>query len=80
MSKSPTVVELCAGQVDRNGGTHCPNPQASMQAWNTHPRVFIDLSRSGRGQCPYCGTAYVLRDFVQTWHNRGLAEEGCPSG
>jgi uncharacterized Zn-finger protein len=36
---------------------HCPMP--SMLLWNAHPRVFLDIERSGEALCPYCGTRYV---------------------
>ena len=32
-----------------------------MALWSTHPRVFIDLTHGGKGQCPYCGTLYKLK-------------------
>ncbi|WP_148716434.1 zinc-finger domain-containing protein [Chitinolyticbacter meiyuanensis] len=38
---------------------HCPMP--AHLAWNSHPRVFIDVSKTGSAQCPYCGTRYTLR-------------------
>ncbi len=36
----------------------CPRPGAPL--WARHPRVFIDLLKSGRDEaaCPYCGTVY----------------------
>ncbi len=37
---------------------HCPMP--SVKLWNTHPRVFLDVARTGTAQCPYCGTRYTL--------------------
>jgi uncharacterized Zn-finger protein len=37
---------------------HCPLP--SMQLWNSHPRVFIDVTTTGSAMCPYCGTHYTL--------------------
>jgi len=37
---------------------HCPLP--SMRLWNTHPRVFLAVERTGEAQCPYCGTRYRL--------------------
>ena len=24
-------------------------------------RVFLDVSKTGQGMCPYCGTVYVLK-------------------
>ncbi|WP_432719573.1 zinc-finger domain-containing protein [Jeongeupia wiesaeckerbachi] len=38
---------------------HCPMP--NMVSWNSHPRVFIDLAKTGEGLCPYCGTHYRLK-------------------
>jgi uncharacterized Zn-finger protein len=36
---------------------HCPNPNMSL--WDTHPRVFLDVTH-GEKACPYCGTRYRL--------------------
>lgn len=38
---------------------HCPMP--SMLLWNAHPRVFLDIAKSGESLCPYCGTRYTLK-------------------
>ncbi len=38
---------------------HCPTP--SMSLWNTHPRVFLPIEKSGTALCPYCGTRYTLK-------------------
>lgn len=38
---------------------HCPMP--SMLLWNAHPRVFLDIAKSGQALCPYCGTRYTLK-------------------
>jgi uncharacterized Zn-finger protein len=37
---------------------HCPRPGSPL--WARHPRVFIDLLKSGHDEagCPYCGTVY----------------------
>jgi len=37
---------------------HCPMP--SMSLWNSHPRVFLSINKSGKVKCPYCGTDYIL--------------------
>lgn len=62
MSKNPTPIELCAHDLNANGGVYCPSPQAGMQLWNTHPRVYINVSHNGEGKCPYCGTVYKLKE------------------
>ncbi|MGS0741006.1 zinc-finger domain-containing protein [Glaciimonas sp. GG7] len=38
---------------------HCPNPL--MPIWSSHPRVFLDMTKTGRAKCPYCGTEYCMK-------------------
>jgi uncharacterized Zn-finger protein len=59
MSQAKSIVEVSAQDLQGHGVVFCPNPK--MALWSTHPRVFIDLSHDGRGQCPYCGTVYQLK-------------------
>lgn len=59
MSKISTV-ELKAADLNPQGGVFCPNPKADMTLWNGHPRVFLDVARTGEARCPYCGTVYKL--------------------
>jgi len=28
--------------------------------WNSHPRVFLDITKTGEAKCPYCGAEYKL--------------------
>ena len=37
----------------------CPMPE--MQLWNSHPRVYLPIEKSGKALCPYCGTHYTLK-------------------
>ncbi|WP_424894495.1 zinc-finger domain-containing protein [Tepidimonas sp. HKU79] len=55
------VVELGAADLNAHGGVHCPHPKAGMELWNSHPRVFLDVVKTGEATCPYCGTVYRLR-------------------
>ncbi|NDC61832.1 MAG: zinc-finger domain-containing protein [Betaproteobacteria bacterium] len=55
------TIELLAIELNRHGGVFCPNPKAGMQVWNTHPKVFLDLSQTGQAKCPYCSTEYRLK-------------------
>jgi len=32
-----------------------------MPLWNSHPRVFLPLEKTGEIRCPYCSTVYVLK-------------------
>jgi uncharacterized Zn-finger protein len=36
----------------------CPMP--AMSLWNSHPRVFLPLEKTGEAKCPYCGASYIL--------------------
>ncbi|MFN3859963.1 MAG: zinc-finger domain-containing protein [Roseateles sp.] len=58
-TKAPAIVEVTAKDLQGPGVVACPNPK--MALWSNHPRVFIDLSHEGQGQCPYCGTVYKLK-------------------
>ena len=37
----------------------CPMP--SMQLWNSHPKVFLPIEKTGWAKCPYCSAEYALR-------------------
>jgi uncharacterized Zn-finger protein len=39
---------------------HCPLPEMSL--WNSHPRVYLPIEKTGHAKCPYCGTEFVLRN------------------
>ena len=60
MSTTP-VVELQAKDLNSQGGVFCPSAKADMKLWNTHPRVYLDVGRTGSARCPYCGTLYQLK-------------------
>jgi len=60
MSNTPkSLVELAAADLLGPGVTFCPNPK--MALWSNHPKVFIDVTTTGQGKCPYCGTVYRLK-------------------
>jgi uncharacterized Zn-finger protein len=58
----PAVVSLKAKDLNPQGGVFCPSPKADMKVWNTHPRVFLDVGKTGEAKCPYCGTLYRLAE------------------
>ena len=37
---------------------HCPPPGAPL--WARHPRVFLDVLKTGEAVCPYCSAHYVF--------------------
>jgi uncharacterized Zn-finger protein len=59
MSEAKSIVEVSAAELQGPGVVACPNPK--MALWSNHPKVFIDVARSGEGKCPYCGTTYKLK-------------------
>jgi uncharacterized Zn-finger protein len=36
----------------------CPMPD--MALWNSHPRVYLPIEKTGWAKCPYCGAEYTL--------------------
>ena len=38
---------------------HCPTKEVAL--WASHPRVFLDINKTGAVACPYCGTKYTLK-------------------
>ena len=55
-------IELLASDLNEQGGIFCPSPMAHMKIWNSHPKVYLDVARTGVAKCAYCGTVYQLKD------------------
>ena len=56
-----STIELLASDLNHQGGVFCPSPKAGMPVWNNHPKVFLDVGRTGSAKCAYCGTVYALK-------------------
>ena len=65
-SKPKSIVEVTAADVQGPGVVFCPNPK--MPLWSNHPRVFIDVAKTGEGMCPYCGTVYKVKEGEHIGH------------
>ncbi len=37
----------------------CPMP--NMTLWNSHPRVYLPIEKTGHAKCPYCGAEFELK-------------------
>ena len=61
MPKTSSVIEVLASDLNHQGGVFCPSPLAKMETWNTHPKVYLDVGRTGEAKCSYCGTVYKLK-------------------
>lgn len=40
-------------------------PTVDERLWDGHPRVYLDIEKTGEVVCPYCETHYALADFVK---------------
>lgn len=38
----------------------CPMPD--MRLWDSHPRVYLPIAKTGRYICPYCDAEYILQE------------------
>ena len=56
-----SIIELKASELNARGGVFCPSPKADMKLWNSHPKVYLDVAKTGEAKCPYCGTIYRLK-------------------
>ncbi len=56
------AIKLLAADLNHQGGIFCPSPKADMKIWDSHPKVYLDVGKSGEAKCPYCGTVYKLKD------------------
>ena len=54
-------IELTAKDLNHQGGVFCPSPKADMTLWSSHPKVYLDVAKTGEARCPYCGTLYKLK-------------------
>lgn len=39
-------------------------PPLDTRVWDAHPRVYLPIEDVGKVVCPYCGSEYVLKDFI----------------
>jgi uncharacterized Zn-finger protein len=57
------IVELDGSDLP----AHCPNPK--MALWSSHPKVYLDVTKTGSASCPYCGTEYAIKPGVVIGHH-----------
>ena len=46
---------------------HCPTPNVAL--WSQHPRVFLDVLKTGQVTCPYCSTQYIFTGEAPKGHH-----------
>ena len=59
--RTSSRIELLASDLNAQGGGSCPSAKAHMDVYSTHPKVYLDVARTGSAKCPYCGTVYALK-------------------
>jgi uncharacterized Zn-finger protein len=64
--KLANAVHVNAKDLHGHGVVFCPNPK--MTLWSAHPKVYLDVAKTGEVSCPYCGTHYVLDGAVAAGH------------
>jgi uncharacterized Zn-finger protein len=66
MSESQATPEILANAENHYEVTradlplHCP--MDGMSLWNSHPKVYLPIEKTGKAKCPYCGADYTLKD------------------
>ena len=35
-------------------------PTKEMSTWNSHPKVYLEISKTGEAVCQYCGAHFIL--------------------
>ena len=56
------TVEITAADLP----LHCPTAKSPL--WSQHPRVYLDVLKTGEVTCPYCSTKYVFKGEAPKGH------------
>ena len=61
---SETLIQTNAQHQDEVTADDLPLacPMHGMQLWNSHPRVYLPIEKTGWAKCPYCSAEYTLKD------------------
>ena len=57
-SLSPANAEKTYQVTQDDLPLHCPMPDSYL--WNSHPKVFLPIEKTGVAKCPYCSATYEL--------------------
>lgn len=41
-------------------------PMDNMRLWDSHPRVYLPIEKTGHEICPYCSAEFFLKDTGET--------------
>ena len=66
MSEPQSASEILANAENNYEVTHADLPlncpMDGMSKWNSHPKVYLPIEKTGKAKCPYCGADYTLKD------------------
>jgi len=63
------IINVLARDLDHQGAVFCPTAQdqeSDTIAWGGHPKVYLDVARTGEAKCPYCGNVFRLVKRITT--------------
>ena len=63
------IINVLARDLDHQGAVFCPTVQdqeSDTIAWGGHPRVYLNVTKTGNAQCPYCGNVFRLVKRITT--------------
>jgi uncharacterized Zn-finger protein len=63
LSAESTRIEV----TEKDLPLHCPQPDSPL--WSQHPRVFLDVTKTGDAVCPYCSAHYVFAGELPKGHH-----------
>ena len=58
-----STINILFKDLDHRGAVFCPtkkNQESDTIAWGGHPRVYLDVAKTGQAKCPYCGNLFRL--------------------
>ena len=65
------IINVLARDLDRQGAVFCPtakdlesDPDRGLAMG--HPKVYLDVARTGEAKCPYCGNVFRLIKRITT--------------
>lgn len=65
------IINVLARDLDHQGAVFCPTAKDLESDPNRglamgHPKVYLDVARTGEAKCPYCGNVFRLVKRITT--------------
>lgn len=65
--KSPAQENRSVAVTAHDLPVACPTADAPL--WSRHPKVFLDVTKTGEVTCPYCSTHFVFEGELPKGHH-----------